>query len=346
MIERLTIKNFQSHENTVVDFDKGINVIVGSSDSGKSAVLRALRWVVYNQPSGDGFRSNWGGDTSCAVHCGGHVVKRTKTDRKNSYEVNDLELTAFGRNVPEEVREILNFNDINMQQQLDAPFLLSQSAGDVARYFNSITDLESMDESIKLANRFVLRIANKLDGLKMNLQETEKRLLDYKSINLIKAGLELAQQQQKEMEEIAEKIDKIQSMIKHIVFLRASISKLSVDSVVIKYGRLEKKVEDYQEEERKFLQVSSTTEKVKQTKAALKKFVGLKSLQVENENLQEVFEKVKGLEKEIGQIKGIKTNIERAALQLEELSLSLSELQSEWDENMSRACPLCGRTDE
>jgi len=55
VVEKITIKNFQSHEETELQFSSGVNVIVGSSDSGKSAILRALKWVVQNKPSGTAF---------------------------------------------------------------------------------------------------------------------------------------------------------------------------------------------------------------------------------------------------------------------------------------------------
>jgi exonuclease SbcC len=67
MIDSLSIQNFQSHEKTELEFDEGINIIIGQSDSGKSAILRALNWVVNNKPNGEAFKSNWGGDTKVKI---------------------------------------------------------------------------------------------------------------------------------------------------------------------------------------------------------------------------------------------------------------------------------------
>ena len=53
MIKEINIKNFQSHDNTNLILDSGVNVIVGSSDSGKSAIIRALRWVTSCVPRGE-----------------------------------------------------------------------------------------------------------------------------------------------------------------------------------------------------------------------------------------------------------------------------------------------------
>ena len=46
---KLTIENFQSiKEKTEIDFIEGVNLIIGPSNSGKSAVLRALRGLILN----------------------------------------------------------------------------------------------------------------------------------------------------------------------------------------------------------------------------------------------------------------------------------------------------------
>lgn len=44
-IRRLTIHNFQSITKAKIKFTKGLNVIVGENGLGKSAILRALKWV-------------------------------------------------------------------------------------------------------------------------------------------------------------------------------------------------------------------------------------------------------------------------------------------------------------
>jgi len=156
MIQNLKIQNFQSHENTEISFNKGVNVIVGSSDSGKSAIIRALRWVTTCNPRGDAIRSFWGGDTKVSITTHeGHVIERTRTNSINRYILrknNDEELIfdAFGNNVPKEIEEILNLEEaINFQHQIDPPFLISETAGSVASHFNRMASLEKIDLGLK-----------------------------------------------------------------------------------------------------------------------------------------------------------------------------------------------------
>ena len=150
MIEVLKLKNFQSHEKSSLEFCGGVNCIVGSSDSGKTALLRALNWVINNRPTGDSFRSHWGGDTVVDIMLDEQLIRRERTKKTNLYLIDSAydpkeEFKAFGTDVPEEVTKVLNFSSLNFQNQMDAPFLLSSGAGEVVRYLNQVVDLDVID---------------------------------------------------------------------------------------------------------------------------------------------------------------------------------------------------------
>ena len=112
MIKRLTIQNFQSHKNSTFEFHEGLNVIIGKTDSGKSAIRRAINWVVKNKPSGNSIWSWWGGVTKVQIEFfDGNIVSRIKEGTKNLYVLNDVEFTAFGTNIPQEIQDVINMND-------------------------------------------------------------------------------------------------------------------------------------------------------------------------------------------------------------------------------------------
>jgi len=52
-IKTITLKNFQSYKNQVIHCKPGLNLLIGTSDSGKSAILRAISFVLYNYPKRD-----------------------------------------------------------------------------------------------------------------------------------------------------------------------------------------------------------------------------------------------------------------------------------------------------
>ena len=45
---KLKLNNFKSHENTVISFNKGISVIVGENGAGKSTILEAISFALFN----------------------------------------------------------------------------------------------------------------------------------------------------------------------------------------------------------------------------------------------------------------------------------------------------------
>jgi len=152
MIKSLEITNFQSHKNTRLDFCPRVNVIIGASDCGKSAIIRSLRWLLLNRPTGTAFRSHWCGKGSKTevriTPAHDPVLVRRRTVSSNEYAYGEVEtvLEAVRTDVPSEISNIHNMDElINIQQQGDRPFLLDESPPEVARILNTIVGLDTID---------------------------------------------------------------------------------------------------------------------------------------------------------------------------------------------------------
>ena len=204
MIRKIEIQNVQSHKNTVLELSPGINAIVGSSNNGKSAVLRALYWVRYNRPLGtDTLLSHWAVDKKgnqkepmlVTVENEIGTVTRCRTKDENQYIVNNEELNVVKTDVPEQVERLLRLNDTNIQRQQDAPFLLSLSNGQVAQYFNKTVRLDIIDKVLSNAESKRRKAVNEieqcdelLNTLKVKkekydwLDSAEKLLVKYENI--------------------------------------------------------------------------------------------------------------------------------------------------------------------
>ena len=180
MIKSVTIQNFQSHKSTTLEFSKGVNVIVGLSDAGKSAIFHAINWIITNRPLGDAFRSDWGGRTrvELVLDPDGKVV-REKDKNKNQYLIypaqddTPLVLERFGTEPPGEVNIFINMDYINIQNQADPPFLLMSSPGEVAQMLNraaSIDDIDRVTSSLRNTHR----------QLQQAVQSDQEKLEEYK----------------------------------------------------------------------------------------------------------------------------------------------------------------------
>lgn len=185
MFTRIEIKNFQSHKDTVVDFDKGINSICGESDNGKTAIIRAIRWVIENRPLGtDKLNSFWNKDfkeeMSVKLYTENGWVQRIRTKDRNGYTIctdgTPVELSAVGTDVPQEVKDFLKVNDINFQYQFDSPYLISMSSGEASKYLNNIIHLDSIDSMMTVAEGNKRTISSEQKVVDKDISDLEREL--------------------------------------------------------------------------------------------------------------------------------------------------------------------------
>jgi AAA15 family ATPase/GTPase len=68
LIEKIVIKNFQSHNRTVLKLHEGINGIIGRPNSGKTAIIRAILLLKNNRPSGFAYHNKLVTSLKTEVH--------------------------------------------------------------------------------------------------------------------------------------------------------------------------------------------------------------------------------------------------------------------------------------
>lgn len=147
MIKKIKITNFQPHRKTRLVFDEHVTTIVGPSDRGKSAVIRALRLALQNKPRGDSFIKTGTKHCKVDVWVGDSVVTRER-GTANLYSLDGEEFKAFGNDVPAPIERLLAVNDINFQAQHDAPFWFSLNAGEVSKQLNQVINLSIIDDAL------------------------------------------------------------------------------------------------------------------------------------------------------------------------------------------------------
>lgn len=185
MIKNIELKNIQSHENTKIELDKGINCIVGSSNNGKSAILRGLYWARYNRPLGiDTLASHWAlndngdlkSEMSVTIENDFGIVTRKRTKNENQYIINGKVLNVVKSDVPADVEQTLCLSDTNIQKQLDEPFLLSKTSGEVAKYFNKVVRLDVIDRVLTNAETTRRKTQNDIKNIQAQIADCENKL--------------------------------------------------------------------------------------------------------------------------------------------------------------------------
>lgn len=185
-ISKIIIENFQSHSHSVFTLKQGLNVIVGPSDSGKSAVIRALKWVLYNEPAGDFFIREGEKDCSVTVEFNdGTILKRYRSKSRNGYlllnsDNEEMRFEGIGSGVPEEIVDATGISKIildqdsssaiNLGEQLEGPFLLSEKPSTRANAIGRLVGVNLLDDALR-------EVLKDIRNINLRKKETEEALI-------------------------------------------------------------------------------------------------------------------------------------------------------------------------
>lgn len=197
-IVRLELENFQSHARTVLDLTSGLNVVVGPSDQGKSALIRGLRWLIYNEPRGTDFMRT--GSATCRVKVvldTGETIIRERTSSKNRYIQQRLGeeeqiFEGFGNTIPWEISSILQMPKIaldtdknltlNLASQLESPFLLEEGGTSRAKMIGRLTGVHIIDAAMRATTRDLMTAQQEEKKHKDTLTAMAEKLDTYQSL--------------------------------------------------------------------------------------------------------------------------------------------------------------------
>ncbi len=190
MLRKLIGHKFQSHKNVEITFSPHVTGLIGISNSGKTSIIRLLKWIATNKPTGTSFRNN---TTEKGTVSGELILQgntRVKLSKKGSgvYTITDSkgkahEFKKFGAQVPDEVKEVLNLDDINFASQLDAPFLITSSPPEIARSIGRLTGTDKIEKAIKKINSWVADYRSERKVLIRDIDEIKTQLGPLKKLD-------------------------------------------------------------------------------------------------------------------------------------------------------------------
>ena len=114
MLRKITLKNFMSHSETVVELADGLTVLTGPNNCGKSAIVAALQTLATNGRTTHVKRH---GEKSASVEVEtseGDCVQWERKGNTVKYVINGEDVHRVGQSVPEGLHEILKLDRVDL----------------------------------------------------------------------------------------------------------------------------------------------------------------------------------------------------------------------------------------
>lgn len=197
-VKLVYLENFQSHHRSKLTLAPAghLTVITGPSDSGKTAILRALRLLAYNTPQGTDYIRVGQNGAAVAVHLAdGTIITRERTrgtvNRYRVVEASGAEQVyeGFGTDVPVRVQELIGIRpvnvgdldlNLNLAEQLDGPFLgKTISAGARAKVLGKLAGTAAVDQAAKALGTDLYRAGQEEKRLVAEVEALKQSIASY-----------------------------------------------------------------------------------------------------------------------------------------------------------------------
>jgi DNA repair ATPase RecN len=186
----LHIRGYCSLTDAEVVMRRGVTIIRGVSNEGKSSILKALNQLLYN-PSGKGFINQGMGECSIVLAYGGHEVAYYKSMKDSTRYVVDGIVYDKVVGPLVQVMELLGFNHggltssdrVNFWNQMALPFLLYDSPKDRYEVISSgVYNLDDVRDLMVQDNKALLRSIDetntKLQLLEQDIDALSNKIFD------------------------------------------------------------------------------------------------------------------------------------------------------------------------
>lgn len=233
-ITRIEIENWQSHRLTSIEPAPAgcLTALIGPTDSGKSAVMRALRWSYYG---GTPLLRQGSRYATVVLHFDdGKKVTRERDRQTNRYAIIHPDgkaqvFESFGRDIPVEVQQALGVRPVsigdmtieaNLARQHDPAFLVAGvSAPARARVIGQLAGVEAVDAASRDAGTDIHNAQREVKQLAEAIEKLEADIAEYEHLPAMGEVL-------KQLENILAKLDAVVARRERLSHLRDRFNRL------------------------------------------------------------------------------------------------------------------------
>ena len=316
---KLSLENFQSISKGELIFHTGTNVIIGQSNSGKTATFRGLKACLSNPIGSQRFIKKGTKQASVILEYNGNQIIWKRTPKESSYVINGEEFIKTGKSnafkIIEDTGFVVDDNDVimNIEEELQLPFPFGISKADLFKLYENVFCVSDSAVILKAAKEQEETTKNQIVSLENDITKNQNKLAEIQSFK-----------EEVDLNFLEEKKELLKSKSERINFLQDGLSTI----------RRAIKVQNFKVEEVTFEDKSLDLREKKDLKTELSKLKELHSLGKSLKELQEP--KLHGLEQHkelrnlyktyttIQELKGIEAPVEEFVNRLQKYEELLS----------------------
>lgn len=223
---KLSLINFQSISNGELEFETGLNFIIGQSNSGKSATFRALKACLLNPSGSQRFIKKDSNIAEVILEYNDNTIKWKRTKSESSYDINGETYVKTGKSDAFKIVEDTGFardhNDtiMNIEEELQLPFPYGVSKTDLFKLFENIFCVSDSAVILKSAKDHENEVKSDISLLENEVSKVKNKIAE---INKFKKEVDLdnlqtlrdkLKKKQGRLNSLNEGIDIIQTAVK------------------------------------------------------------------------------------------------------------------------------------
>jgi len=134
------------------------------------------------------------------------------------------EFAKVNKDVPDIIAQALNISETNIHSQLDSPYLITQTPGEVARVLNKIVKIEQTDGWISSLTTEVNSLNKTVESSKSSLKKEQEKLEQYKDLEEMEKDVIELEKLEEDLEGTNEDISALESLLSGIDKIQVKIN--------------------------------------------------------------------------------------------------------------------------
>lgn len=367
---KVTLENFQSISKGELEFTQGINIIVGQSNSGKSAILRAIKGAILNTSGSQKYIKNGTKGFKVGMEYQGNSIEWSRTSKSPEYVINGEKYAKTGSS------NLMDFLDnsgftldenkslMNVESELELPFPFDKTNGELFKLFEKnifcISDSTTITKLIKSDEE---ETASKKDNAEYELSRLQNKLTAIEELEK-EVDLNWLVSKRGELANLATDIEKLQLDIQnlHDIISLGKVLSLGVPHVdqildLQNYISLSKDIETVEQIRGVGNILSQSVPTASTPVVSVSEFIELKNNIDELEKAEKVISILSPLEapttrvlsEEYTSLRSDISMLSRLKEQAQNIQIDIAEKRKEIEKletakSQYKVCPLCGGT--